>query len=439
MSIEKSLKNAMLTCNGLVSWHNNEPLQYSGKQYQYFGSETRTFTQLYAKYSSDFVEAQMQGIDPNDPYAWQTRLIRFADIVKPTAAIQRNFDDYKMILVADRDIEYIMPGSKIITLGSTWLVFNPLNASGSDGCSVIRRCNAVWNFYDYYGNVVSEPMVAENTRANANDSDTQNSQYITKGYFNIMCQYNEYTRQIDTNTRLILGTSAYRVTGYSDFEMEFTGDYNSVRLLMFTVRFDEPNDAIDDMVNHIAGGKTFSWIVSVSGPANMTTGATAQLTAQSVRNGETVMSTTENPITYEWESSDESVLTVDEDGVVTAVGEGSATIRVRVAQNPNLHENYAITVTASADSVEFTTTPPEKLGAYIDTTLGAAYFEDGVEQSDALTWTFTGADSDSYSAVVDASGKSVTITCYGYSDTPLTVTASNGTYSASADIELEGI
>lgn len=439
MSINKSLKNAMLTANGLVSWSNNTPTQYSQRQHQYFSAETRTFTQRMARYSSDYVEAMVQGLDETDPLSYQKRFLRMADIVKPTAAIQRNFDDYKMALFADRDIEYLMPGSKIVTMGNTWLAVNPINVSGSDGASVIRRCNAVWNLYDFYGNVVSEPMIVENARANANDSDAQNSQLISKGYFNVICQYNDYTRQIDTNTRMILGSGAYRVTGFSDFETEFTGDYSSVRLLSFTARYEEPNYVIDDMENHVAGGKEFSWIVSISGPASLYPNGTAQLSAASVRNGETVSATEAYPITYAWESSDERVLTVDQDGNVTAIGEGSATVRVRVTQNPILHENFAITVTQSEDGVKFTSGVPETLGAYQGAAITAAYFEDGEEQPDALTWTVTGADENAASWLVSTDGKSLSIDCYGYSDTPLTVTASYGTYSASAEIALQGI
>ena len=42
------------------------------------------------------------------------------------------------------------------------------------------------------------------------------------------------------------GTGAYKVTGYSDFHTEFTGDYGSLRLLYFTIRYEEPNYSIDD-------------------------------------------------------------------------------------------------------------------------------------------------------------------------------------------------
>lgn len=437
MSIQKSLKNAMLTANGLVSWQNNAPTQYANKQRQYFSPETRTFTQQMARYSSDFVEAQVQGLDPTNIYAWQTRLLRFSDVVKPSAAIQRHFDDYKMILFADRDIEYIAPGSKIITMGSTWIVDNPMNVSGGDGIARVRRCNAVWNFLDYYGNVVSEPIVAENERANANDSDNQQSLLISKGYFNILCQHNENTRQIDTNTRIILGTGAYRVTGYSNFETEYTGDYTSVRMLSFTVRYEEPNAAIDDMENHVAGGKTFAWDISVSGASSLTVGATTELTAQSIRNGENVTSTPENPVSYTWEISDETVLSVDANGLVTAIGEGDATVRVTLAQNTAKHVNYAISVTESTDGVFFTSSVPESIAAYDQAEITAAYFENGAETAEELQFTFSGADAGSYGVMVGP--RAVTIYCYGYSETPLAVTASYGAYSASAEIALTGI
>ncbi len=437
--MESYVKNAFLAGNGLIPVKTNNPTQYSDRQRQYYDPETRRFIQSIAKYSSDFMVTQVQGMDASDPQAWGTYRMRFADVVRPSAAIQRHYDDYKQFLFESPKIEYVRPGTKIVTMGSTWLVTNPANVSGASGSGLCRRCNAVWNYLDYYGNVVSEPIIVENERANANDSDAQNSQLISKGYFNVICQNNDATRQIDTNTRMILGSGAYRVTGFSDFETEFTGDYSSVRLLSFTARYEEPNYVIDDMENHVAGGKEFSWIVSISGPASLYPNGTAQLAAASVRNGETVSATEAYPITYAWESSDESVLTVDQDGNVTAIGEGSATVRVSVTQNPILHENFAITVTQSEDGVKFTSGVPETLGAYQGAAITAAYFEDGEEQPDALTWTVTGADENAASWLVSTDGKSLSIDCYGYSDTPLTVTASYGTYSASAEIALQGI
>lgn len=434
---DRLLKNAALASGSLRPVRTNCPTQYIARQRQYFDPETRAFAQQVARFSSDFVEAQVQGLIQGDPTAWGTYRIRFADVVRPSSAIQRDFDDYKQFLFESAKIEYVKPGTKIVTMGSTWLVTNPENISGSSGTGIVRRCNAVWNHYDYYGNVLSEPLIVENTRANANDSDSQESVYITKGYFNVICQYNDYTRQIDTNTRMILGTAAYRVTGYSDFDTEFTGDYSTVRLLSFTVRYEEPNHVIDDMINHVAGGKEFSWEISVNAPSNMRAGGTALFSAVSRRKNKVVENTPEHPITYEWESSDESVLTIDGDGNATAVGEGTATVRVMLSQNTAQYQDFPVTVTETQDEVAFTTSVPATLGYAEKVTLRAAYFEDGEETDEAATWNFTGADTNAYTAVTE--GNEAVITCFGYSDTPLTVTASYGDYTASADIILEGI
>lgn len=437
MSIKKSLKDAMLTGSGLVSWQNNTPTQYAGKQHQYFSPETRTFTHEYAKYAADYVEAQVQGLTPGDPFAWQTRYLRMADIVRPSAAILRRADNYKIVLFADRDIEYIVPGSKIVTMGSTWIVANPFNVSGSDGCAIVERCNAVWNYLDFYGNVLSEPMVVTNYRADANDSDAQEGNLITKGYFNCVCQYNDVTRQIDTNTRFILGTGAYRVTGFSDFSLEFTGDYDSVRLLEFTVRYEEPNLEIDDMAHHVAGGKSFSWEIALSGAETVPVGQTRQMTAASMRNGERVESTEEHPIGYLFASSDESVASVDGNGTVTGISAGTAVVTATLEQNPEVSASMTIEVAEGQSGVAFTSPVPKSLAAYNDVTLTAAWFENGAETGEPLEWTFSGAKAGSYKAVTG--DRSATVYGFGYSEKPLIVTAEREGFTSSAEIELDGI
>lgn len=437
MAIKDSIKNAGLVAGGHIPFFVNAPGWYSDKQYEYFNDESKTFTQLYARYSSDYVEARVQGLDPKDPCGWQTRMIRMADVVRPSAAILRRADNYKMVLFADRDVQYIQPGTKIITMGSTWICTNPFNISGSDGSGIVQRCNAVWKHLDWYGNVLCEPIVMENVRANANDSDSQQSQYITKGYFNVIAQYNDSTRQIDTNTRMILGTGAYRVTGYSDFETEFTGDYGTVRLLSFTVRYEEPNEAIDDMERHVAGGKTFSWEVGVLGTGKLSAGQQTIFTAKSLRNGQDADNDTEHDTEYLWRSSDERVATVDAFGLVTAVSEGEATITATLAQNTGYSASYTMEVTESEDGVAFTCTVPDSLGAYETALLTAAYYEDGQITGQFVTFTFSGADRSCYATEV--TGNSVIITCYGHSATPLTVTAAYGDKSESVTINLEGI
>lgn len=233
--------------------------QYANRQFQYLADESATFIERYARYSSDYFEARVQGLNPEDPYEWNWVHMRMDDVVKTSAAMSKNFDDFKFALIDNKNIEYITPGSKVECMGSTWICMNPMNISGADGKVLVRRCNVTWNFYDEDRNIIKEPMIVESQEARASAIDPQEVIRITTGYFNIICQYNDYTRQLDVNSRLLLGRNVYRIQGFSDFHQEFTGDYDSVHLLEFAAYYEEPNLEIDDMENHIAGGLKVDW------------------------------------------------------------------------------------------------------------------------------------------------------------------------------------
>lgn len=422
--LQEQLRNAAMTAGRRVYAPSNAPGQYASRQQQYYGDETTRFTEQYAQYASDYFKAEVQGLDPNDPTKWQTYYLRMADVGKATMTTTHRMDDFKRVLFADRKVDYLKPGCKIVAMGSTWLAVNPNNISGVGAGGVVQRCNAVWNHLDWYGNVLSEPLAVDRYLARANNTDTQEAMNLTKGYFDVKCQNNAETAQLGENSRMILGSGGYHVTGFSDFLQEFTGDYSTVRLLEFSIRYEEPNYTIDDMVNHVAGGLEFSWDITVSGKPNLLAGDTAQFTAASRRNGKSVSSTQEHPIGYVWSSSDTEVATVDENGLVTAVGEGTCTITATLAQNGKYSASFSVSVeNASAEgSVRFLTTVPETLAMYDSVTLTAAYFNNGEQTDNALTWLFDGADSEDYTAAVN--GNSVTITCYGGSVKPLVVVAS---------------
>lgn len=440
-SIQQSIRNGMLA-NGAFSvyFNPNLPGQYKDRQFPYFNDNSALFRQKKLQYASDFIAAEAQGLFPDAPTEWTPCRIRMADVVNPSSAIQRDFDDYKMIIMESPQIEYVPHGTKFKAMGSYWLMWNPINISASDGSGVVRRCKAVWNHLDYYGNVLSEPFVVESERASANDADyNREVEGVTKGYFNVFMQYNEQTAQLGENSRMILGRGAYRITGYSDFFTEFTGDYSTVRVLRFTIRYEEPKDRIDDMVNHVAGGLEFNWRIRITGTPTVGVGASTKLTAGSVRNGSDVVSTEEYPITYLWESSDESVCSVDEGGNITGIAPGNAVITAKLAQNPEISQSVTVTVAEATGTTEvrFTSTLPEKMSAYQTLTVSAAQFRDGAETGETVEFDLSGAKKSSYTAIFGEN--SVEITCWGGSVTPLTVTASCGEDSVSSVIGLVGI
>lgn len=424
---------------------NNAPAQYKTRQKQYLSDASSAFAQVYGKYATDFVKARMQGLVPGDFYKWINTNIRIADTIKQGISLTRQTDSQKEFYIADRTINYVSEGAKVEAMGSTWLVTNPANVSSDKANGIMRRCNATWNHFDFYGNLLKEPILIEKSQASATANDFQGAgpMLIMQGYFNIIAQLNEQTKELDQNSRLILGRRAYQITGYSDVTREFTMDENSGHAFYFVARMQEPNYEIDDMDLSVAGGKTFSWVISIDGNPAMLAGDTAQFTAHSRRNGDEVESTEENPITYLWSSNAPEVADVDpETGLVTAISEGEATITATLKENPVHTATFTVNVQAKEtvkDEFRFTTKPPKTMEAYDVETLTAAFYRGGKRDTEALvSWAFTGAKEGSYTAEDDGKG-TATIRCWGASETPLTVTASCEGQEIQAKIELEGI
>lgn len=413
----------------------NRPKAYSDRKNPYFADATGRFIAEYARFATNHTAARMQGLNNADFYAWSEQLLRLADVNKRGGAIDRPTDGYKEFLVEAHEIEYVPEGAKVETMGSTWLVTNPANISGAVGSGIMRRCNATWNHLDWYGNLKKEPMVVEKAAMNATANNFQETVLQMQGYFNIITQLNDETAELDVNSRLMLGRSLYQITGYADVSEMFTGDEDSVHLLNFTARIQEPDREKDDLVNRVANAYPFQWTVEVTGRPAMSGGATAQFTARSTRNGAAADGDEAHPVHYLWESSDESVCTVDSVGNVTAVGAGSCAIRAVVAENRTLHGELAVTVEENFTGVRFTGEIPARLRPYESAEIGAVYVENGVETEKEVTWTFTG-DTDAFTAQVD--GNKATLRCWGGSETPLTITAAYGEESANGSMVLEG-
>ena len=442
MGLNDQIAQAKLNSGFSPSYKTFVPKQYSSKQHEYYNDITRTFHQEYAQYSSDYVEAEVQGLDPDYPFEYTKCHLRLAEIVKPSGSIEGNFDSYKFVMMVERQYEYLRKGAKIKTMGNTWLVLNPANMSNGDS-AVIQRCDVNWNYLDYYGNVCHEPMAIDTLLMRASTPDSQRSTMITKGYFNAMIQYNEATKQLFTNSRIIMGSSAYILTGFSDFIQEFTDEPDTINLMRFALRYEEPNDAIDDMVNRVAGGKTFGWDITISGEAILNAGDTSQYTASSVRTSEAktemVVPTEEHPVDYIWTSSNPDVATIDENGLVTAVSAGMTSIRATLAQNESKYQDFDLLVEDidTTPHVAFTRTYPEAITYGTTLELTAAYYENGIATDEPVEWRIEGGDTEAYTFTVD--GNTAYLKCWGGSVEPVNIYAEYDGHGVVTTIYLEGI
>jgi len=405
----------------------------------YYAGATQQFNDRNMQYASDFFAGNLQGLVDSDFYEFSPVQLRLTDASSPTPTGKTLTDDYKMILVKSCAKNRLRLGAKLETAENTWIVVNPQNISSVTMTGLVQRCNATWNHLDFYGNVLKEPICVESEMLKASAPDFQDYILATKGYVDITCQLNEYTTELTNNSRIILGTSAYALTGVTDFLQEKTGDDDSIHILRFSSRYEEPNTDIDDMENRVAGGKVFDWTIQINGVESLKAGNHITFTANSYRNGDAVSSTQEHPVSYEWKSSDESIATVSAQGVVAAIAEGTAAITCSLKQNPakSATMNVSVENTGSGYSVGWTATPPKQIGVYDSCELTAAVYLDGVETAESVMFTTSNADIMSYTA--EKGNNIIDISCWQGSVKPLIVTATAHGESVSATIELIGM
>lgn len=434
---QKYIKNLIFGNDG-AKVVQNTPTQYNSRRKQYLADRTARYTAERAYLSSDYVQADIQGLTENF-YDYTTLNIRLADILSPTANTTKKTDDYKQVLIPDREIDYLPIGAKINTMGNAWLVVNPSNISSAITTSVVSRCNATYNSYDYYGNIIIEPIVVEKYTMSNNDNDNSINLVLMDGYFNITCQLNENTRSLGINKRIILGDKPYHITGFTDFIQEFTGDRKNIHIMTFTARIDEPTES-DDLTNFIANGKNYIVSAELNGQTDLIAGQATNLTADFLINGKKVESTLEHPLAWQYFSDNESVAKVNNDGRVITYEQGMVKITAQLVQNPLVTASIDLTITEAINEpyIAFDGFTHDYISQYNKEMFTATYFENNLATNYPLKWTFSGATKRDYNAVVSEDGKSVEIECISASEKPLKITATYNGVKASIKVNLVG-
>lgn len=416
----------------------NTPAQYKDRRHQYLADRRTLYDEQRDYLATDYVKARVQGLNPDNFYEWVETEIRLSDVSTQsvTAFDSKEYDNFKEILFRSRAIDYIPVGAYVETMGSIWMVVNPGNMSSPTTNAVIARCRAHWTFYDEYGNIQWEPLVIDRRTMLSNRNESPENLVLMEGYFNVKCQKNANTVKLRDNQRMILGSYAYHITGFTDFFEEFTGDDESAHVINLTVRREEPEEH-DDLVNHIADGLLYKWSAEITGSGSVLVDGETTLTADMLMNGKGY-SDRELPMTWSWSSSDESVATVSADGIVRGISEGSAVITANLAENLDLAATFTISVSAGSESVRFIGTIPPFISQYSEIVLNAVHEVNGEAAEDPLEWSFTGADPENWTAAVSDDGRSCTVTCDSPASEPLIVTVSYGGKSASVSIKLLG-
>lgn len=435
MDLKRLARNAGMVGGCDYAPLKNEWKHSQGLQQQFFTHPTQANAVDVGDIADNVFNTACQGVDgAKDWYDFTPIQIR-TTFAASSATGELQPDDWQRIfIIQPAGLTYLPIGSYLQYANNWWIVFKPNNMGLGLGQAVVRRCNAVINVLDYYGNVVSIPMSYAKMGTLGNASHATENSITAKNYISCVCQLNEYSKAFVENTRLLLGNMSYAMRGVNNFTREFTDDPSSVHIITFTIELTEPLPQ-DDFDRGVADGLAFNWRVEATANRSMNVGSTQSISVRSVRNGENVVSTADKPITYIFSSSDETVLTVDKNGLITAVGSGSAAITVTLKENTDITQSMDIAVASGgAGYAAFTTTPVLALHSLETAEISAAWFEDGAVTDEAVSFSFSGANEAAYDPKVN--GNTVTITCYGLADKPLVVTAAHGDSSTQMSIEL---
>ena len=415
---------------GMLSPSENEGIQ---RQYQLVRN-TSDYNQRVMKYASDLYMARVQGIDEDDFYKWFRTRIRMSAMVRH-GTTTNIIEDWKKIKFESSKINAVGLGAKIECNGDTYIVSNPDEAQGAQGTSVCRRCNVTWRRYDFYGNIKEEPFYWAKNQSQASANEYMDYIVSPNLYQKCVMQLNEDTRDLITNRRMILGSMAYMVRGLIDFLQSETGNIDSTHILYFDLQSQEPIES-DDLEKRIADGKGFDMHASLTGvPAKTIPGKIIQTGIETVRNGQilsvidgvtygtaadgSVERLGEYPLTWRYESTDKSVATVDDDGLLTTVGEGECVIRATLDENENIFCEAAITVSAETEEGIEWLQSPERCAQYQSVTLEAGWFSAGENTGDPIEYIVRTEDTNA--ASYELNGNVMTLT--GFLPGKVTVTA----------------
>lgn len=433
-NLQNSIKNGLLTSSRLNNVVTNAPANTSPKWSKY-NDEATAYYHEYAPYASNVFEAEIQGLDYNNFYAWTKVHIRSSNVINPSTG-ENLSTSWQDILILDRNVDFLPIGAYVKYNNNIWIVYNPDNIASPTGNGIVIRCNTTYNTLDYYGNLIKTPMFYAKGTVLASSPYYMEYSATIDGYQHVIMQLNEVTKKITNNTRIILGKSAFGIYGVSDFPEEFTGDQNSCHIFRADLRLQETIEA-DDLVNHVADGKHFKFTIHIGASDTMRQGGTQKLTVDAYRNNIAVQSSEDAPLTYLWSSSDENVATVDENGIVTANGEGYCQITCTLQQNASVTDVCGINVLDSSEPyIDFTSPVPDTIKAFTSLEITAAYFENAQPTENIVEWTLTRADENSYSYTV--SGNTVSVMTYAPSASPLEVYATYSGVTAVKKIQIIG-
>lgn len=257
----------------------------------------------------------------------------------------RNGHDF--VQLAFRDINHFTVRGRYYQFENNfWITTFNDEHDGLTKTVVVRRCNNYLRIVDPdNGSIFSIPCAIE---YDMSSPSSQVSRYVItpNNHATVIVQGNKDTlRLFKTNTRYILGGRAFKLYAYQN-ALNLNLDTNYDTLLYLDLYLDELHDG-DDLVNGVAYNGDYNYKAKInSTDMTLSAGSTGTLTADVALNGKEV----NRPIV--WKTNNPEIVTIDQNGNYTVVGEVGQSADIAVVLNGNEAVTDSIKITVGEQVVE---------------------------------------------------------------------------------------
>lgn len=252
---------------------------------------------------------------------------------------QRNGDNYRKIIFYDCTHRPVT-GTRYRFDNNIWIVFATKNLKVSSSSVYVYRCNNTLNTQDKYGNIHREPCYVD---YKINETQLIQGELIDvpNGRLNLVCQVNQWTRDLDVGKRFIIGKDVYKIRYRAKYERNNTFDEDSVTVAQFYINYDnkQENDNFDlQIADYIKNEYSISCDDSITNVINHS----GYIPVKVIHNGEEV----EEPVIFS--SEDSQIINITEDGNYVMLSQGSTRVLVKMKNNESCFRYIDITVSEQA-------------------------------------------------------------------------------------------
>ncbi len=310
--------------------------------------------------------------------------------------LQTHYDDKKI-----SSIELLKCGDLVDYANRKWLIINEVNGLRYDTYKAIMRCCDYTVKFSIDCKVYEFPCIIESSTFGI---AADNTMILPSDIIKVTVQENADTLKVGRDKRFIKFGSAWKVVGI---------DRTQKGLITFTCEFSQIS-ANDDLVNEIADKCTKTYTVEILNgeTSNVDVNGTLQLNVKVTEDGTTVTM----PVLYE--TSDTNIATVDANGLVTGIAEGTVTITARLQDNPSIQDAITINVQSVAlpDNWSVIIEGVDSIRKSQSATYTAKILNNGIEDaSKTVIWSIRNEDGTStpYATIQSQTGTSCTVKAGG--------------------------